>query len=92
MRFDLHENYPNPFNPETTLRFSLPQPGSARLEIFNVKGQKVRTLLAGELAKGEHRVIWNGLDDSGRAAGSGVYLYRLSSAGHVQTRKMMLIK
>ena len=92
VRFDLHENYPNPFNPETTLRFSLPQPGSARLEIFNVKGQKVRTLLAGELAKGEHRVIWNGLDDSGRAAGSGVYLYRLSSAGHVQTRKMMLIK
>lgn len=91
-RFELHENYPNPFNPETTISFSLPQTAPAKLEIFNVKGQIVRTLLKAELSRGEHKVVWNGLDDRNKPVGSGVYLYRLSSNKSIRTRRMMLIK
>ncbi|MBW6514023.1 MAG: T9SS type A sorting domain-containing protein, partial [Candidatus Syntrophosphaera sp.] len=92
IRFELHENYPNPFNPTTTIRFDLPENSPVRLEIYNVKGQKVRSLLGSDLPKGSHSVIWNGLDDSGRPVSSGIYLYRLNSGSNEKTRKMMLMK
>jgi hypothetical protein len=91
-RFTLHENYPNPFNPTTTIRFELPVSGEVSLDIYNLKGQRVRSLVGKELEKGTHSIVWNGRDDRGGAVASGIYLYRLQSGDLVQTRKMMLMK
>jgi flagellar hook assembly protein FlgD len=90
--FTLQGNYPNPFNPETTIRFSLPGSAAAKLEIFNIKGQKVRTLLDSVMAAGQHSLVWNGLDDAKNPVGNGVYFYRLSSGGKSKTRKMIMLK
>jgi hypothetical protein len=90
--FELGQNYPNPFNPITTIRFSLPQSGRVVLEIFNLMGQRVRTLLDNTLAAGDHRVVWDGTDGSGHKVASGVYLYRLKSGDNIRTRKMTLLK
>ncbi|MFO7660666.1 MAG: C25 family cysteine peptidase [Candidatus Cloacimonadaceae bacterium] len=89
----LSANYPNPFNPETTISFTLPKAEqNVNLIIYNSKGQKVRTLLRGSSDKGETRLVWNGKDDNGRAVGSGIYFYRLNVAGESQSRKMLLLK
>jgi hypothetical protein len=85
-------NFPNPFNPETTISFSLAQAGIAQIDIFNLRGQRVRTLVKDNLPAGAHTVTWNGTDDNGRAVASGVYLYRLDSAGKQKTRKCLLLK
>jgi len=92
IRFSLNENYPNPFNPSTTISFSIPNAGRVDLAIFNLKGQRVKTLVKGELNQGQHSVVWNGQDESGRPVASGVYLYKLHGASEVMTRKMMLMK
>ena len=89
---ELIGNYPNPFNPETTILFRLAEPGRVKMEIFNIKGQRVRVLLDEILAGGDHQVIWNGRDEQGIATGSGVYFYRLTAQGQVDTRKMLLLK
>ncbi|HQQ67462.1 MAG TPA: FlgD immunoglobulin-like domain containing protein, partial [Candidatus Cloacimonadota bacterium] len=88
----LNPNYPNPFNPETTISFDMPKAGPARLDIYNVKGQLVKTLFDGTAAFGRNSMIWNGTDNSGTAVTSGVYFYRLTTIGHNETRKMMLMK
>ncbi|MDD4310259.1 MAG: C25 family cysteine peptidase, partial [Candidatus Cloacimonetes bacterium] len=88
----LYENFPNPFNPNTTLRFSLPAKTPVRLEIFNVRGQIVKSLIDTNLGSGLHNVSWNGKDNNERNVASGVYYYRLSTAQGIQTRKMMLLK
>ncbi len=88
----LDGNYPNPFNPETAIRFSVKQSGHVRLSIFNMKGQLVRTLVNGDLASGNHTVVWNGKDSSGRGVASGVYMYRMETEGYAKTLKMMLMK
>ena len=88
----LNSNYPNPFNPSTTISFDLARPGKARLSVYNVKGQLVKELVDGDMASGQHRVIWNGLDSSGRSVSSGVYFYRLEAGDYVSTRKMLMIK
>lgn len=88
----LHQNFPNPFNPETTISFDIPSPGPANLSIYNVKGQLVRTLTEGNLDFGRHSVVWDGTDNSGRTVTSGLYFYRLTSNGHSESRKMMLMK
>ena len=90
--FQLAQNYPNPFNPSTTISFSTKISGPARLTVYNMKGQVVRTLLEGEVHKGEHSYVWNGKDDSGDRVSSGLYLYRLDCNGKSQTRKMLLMK
>jgi hypothetical protein len=89
----LAQNYPNPFNPATTVRFSVPG-GAAHvgLEIVNVNGRVVRTLVDGELGPGPHTRVWDGRDDSGEAVASGVYFMRLEADGLVETRKMTLLK
>lgn len=92
LRFDLYGNYPNPFNPTTTIRFDLPVAAPVRLDIFNLRGQKVRSLVNSDLPAGTHSVVWNGRDDLDSPVSSGVYLYRLSNAEHELTRKMMLMK
>lgn len=88
----LQQNYPNPFNPETTIKFSLLQQSNVKLQIFNIRGQIVKTLLDEEKLPGEHMVAWNGKDDNGRELASAIYLYKLKSEKDVVTRKMMLLK
>jgi len=79
LTFALHPNAPNPFNPETTIRFELPQAVSVRLEVFDVLGQQVRVLVAGELPTGVHQVVWDGRNGAAIAVGNSVYFYRLQA-------------
>ncbi len=88
----LENNYPNPFNPETTIRFDLAKSGKMKLEIFNVKGQAVKTLLNGDIEAGYHSIKWNGKDDNGKQTTSGVYFYRLTADGKSLTNKMLMLK
>ncbi|HQQ68383.1 MAG TPA: T9SS type A sorting domain-containing protein, partial [Candidatus Cloacimonadota bacterium] len=88
----LNPNFPNPFNPETTISFDMPKAGNARLDVYNVKGQLVKTLFNGTAPYGKTSKVWNGTDNSGRAVTSGVYFYRLSTDNGNETRKMMLMK
>jgi len=88
----LKGNYPNPFNPTTTIAFDLKQDDQVMIDIFNVKGQKVRTLINDFMKKGQHSVQWNGKDDQGKMAGSGIYFYSMRSGKYTSTRKMILMK
>jgi len=86
-------NYPNPFNPTTTISFSVLQTSSfVTLGIYNLKGQKVKTLINETLAAGEHSVVWDGRDENNKSVSSGVYFYRLKTRQQVITKKMLLIK
>lgn len=89
----LHQNYPNPFNPETTISFTLKDPAlSLKLNIYNIKGQLVKTLYDGALQKGQHSFVWNGTDETNCQVSSGVYFYRLSNGKESRQRKMVLMK
>ncbi|MDD2424381.1 MAG: T9SS type A sorting domain-containing protein, partial [Candidatus Cloacimonetes bacterium] len=85
-------NYPNPFNPTTTINFSLPLAGHTELKIYNLKGQVVRTLVNQDMASGMHQIVWNGFDNNGKTVSSGVYFYRLTNNHNTLTRKMLLSK
>jgi hypothetical protein len=90
---ELRNNYPNPFNPETTIEYSLKEPGNICLEIYNIRGQKVRTLVNEFREAGYHSVIWSGRDFNGNRVSSGIYLYRLNvNEKTVASRKMILLK
>ncbi len=88
----LNSAYPNPFNPSTTLSFSLKEQGDVNLDIYNQKGQKVRSLISGSLSAGEHQIVWHGTDDQGRQVASGLYFYRMKSGKYSSTRKMIMMK
>lgn len=88
----LHKNYPNPFNPVTTISFILHKEMRCNLDIYNIKGQKVKTLYNGVSVAGTQKVVWDGTDDIGKPVSSGLYYYRLSTPQGVQTRKMLLLK
>ncbi len=91
--FRVAQNYPNPFNPSTTIEFSFgPEAKNVKLEIFNIIGQKVTTLIDDFLPAGTHQVEWNSTDDSGKKVASGVYLYKLQVDTESQTKKMLLLK
>ena len=90
-RLHLGQNYPNPFNPSTIIPYQLPAPTRVRLEVFNILGQRVATLVYGERPAGFHTAAWNATDASGRGVGSGVYLYRLLGGGERLTRSMVLL-
>ncbi|MBN1294513.1 MAG: T9SS type A sorting domain-containing protein [Candidatus Latescibacteria bacterium] len=85
-------NFPNPFNPSTTIEFSLPQTGYADLVIYNVTGQKVRELISGQLNQGVQTAVWDGHDDQGLPVSAGVYVTRLRAENAVTTNRMMLVK
>ncbi len=87
----LEANYPNPFNPATVIPYRLQRPMSVRLEVFNVLGQRIDTLVDGEQSEGFHTARWDGTDAAGQAVAAGVYLYRLSGDGVSATRSMVLI-
>jgi flagellar hook assembly protein FlgD len=88
----LRQNYPNPFNPTTTLSFNMHKAGNAKLSVYNVKGQLVKTLLNSTIAAGSNSVDWNGDDNSGKSVTSGIYFYKLTANGKTETKKMMLMK
>ncbi len=91
--FALAQNAPNPFNPATTIGFSVPRGGGpVRLDVLDLDGRLVRNLAAGSLPAGWHEVVWNGRTAAGRPAASGVYVYRLRAGGVEQTRRMVLLK
>jgi len=90
--FTLDQNHPNPFNPTTTISFTLPKTMTARLDVFDILGRTVRTLHDGPMTAGTHALVWDGKDGEGRAAASGIYFYRLRAGDAGQTRKMILVK
>ena len=90
--FELGQNYPNPFNSETVIEYRLATSGPVRLEVFNILGQLVKSLVGGTQSFGEHRVSWDGSSESGLAAPSGIYFYRLQADGYSDVRKMVLVK
>ncbi len=92
MAFRTYPNYPNPFNPSTTLRFDLPKPGRTTLSIYALDGSLVRTLVDAELPAGRHGAVWLGRDQKGQRVASGVYFWRVRSAAGVETRRMTLVK
>ena len=92
VEFVLHENYPNPFNPTTTLRFEMPQVSDVNLTIFNMLGQKVKTFNMNDTPAGYHSIKWDATNDYGDPVGAGVYLYQLRANEFVKTRKMVLLK
>jgi hypothetical protein len=90
--FVLYPNVPNPFNPETMIRFELPYRTSVCLEVFDVLGQRVLVLVAEELSMGGHQVVWDGRDANGAPVSNGLYLYRLQAGDFEQVRRMLLLK
>jgi hypothetical protein len=88
--FSLLQNYPNPFNPFTTIRFELPEKSQVRLEIYNILGQKIITLINEEKTAGAYYIKWNGKDLKGIDVSSGIYLYKMTCGNSVQIRKMVL--
>ena len=90
--FELSQNYPNPFNPETTIGFTIPKSEHVTLDIFNINGQKVRTLVDEVKPAGQYSVRWNATSNSGERVASGVYLYRLTAGEYSTSRKMTLLK
>ena len=85
-------SYPNPFNPSTTISFTLPESGHAKLTVYNLAGQKTRTLADEPMVVGNHTIVWNGRDDVGNAVAAGVYVTKLNAGGSVATGKMVLVK
>jgi len=90
--YELEQNYPNPFNPETVIGYSLPQASPVTMAIYNLLGQKVRTLFQGTQPAGRHQITWNGRDDAGRKMASGIYIYRLETPQFARVRKMTLVQ
>ncbi len=90
--FTLLNNYPNPFNPETTIKYHLNGSAEIRLQVFNMHGQLIRTLHSGMQSAGTHSVIWNSTDDSGHSMASGLYLIQLQSGGHCRQIKAVLLR
>jgi len=91
-RFELKENYPNPFNASTEISYSLPVESEVKLAIYNIRGQKVKTLVDGKQTAGVHKVTWDGKNDKGESVASGVYFYTIKAGSYIQTNKMTLLK
>lgn len=88
----LYQNFPNPFNPITTLKFKIQQKQHVRLEIFDINGKLIRKLIDNELYKGSHEVLWDGKDKKGKQVSSGIYFYKLRSGRNYLTKKMTLLR
>ncbi|RLC52904.1 MAG: hypothetical protein DRH79_04355 [Candidatus Cloacimonadota bacterium] len=89
----LYNNYPNPFNPETKISFAIPEESNVRISIYNIKGQRVKTLVNDHLERGIHEIIWRSKDNSGKSVASGVYFYKLEVENKIKgLKKMLLLK
>jgi flagellar hook assembly protein FlgD len=97
--FELYQNYPNPFNPTTTIHFTVRRSSPAvrnpfltTLKIYNILGQKVKTLVDEAKPAGSYEVVWDGKDERGNNLASGIYFYRLQIGEQTQTKRMLLLK
>jgi hypothetical protein len=90
--FSLSNNYPNPFNSQTTIEYALPKESKVKIVIYNVLGQRVKTLLDQREPLGYKRVVWDGKNQNGETISSGIYFYRIEAEGFVQSKKMLLLK
>lgn len=90
--FALHQNFPNPFNASTKVRFQIPEDCEVSLKIYNTLGQEIVTLMRGFVPAGYHVVNWNGQNDHGYNQESGIYLFQLRAGGYTETRKMLMLK
>ncbi len=90
--FHLAQNFPNPFNPTTTIKFDLPNASSVKMNIYNTNGQLVKTLVNASYNAGTHEIMWDGRNDAGQMVSSGLYIYRLQAGNYVKSMKMMLMK
>ncbi len=90
--FELSQNYPNPFNPGTEIEYTLHKPTYVTLQIYNLLGQKVKTLVNEYQPFGSHHIVWDGKNERGKIASSGIYFYRLEVNGVSQTKRMVLLK
>jgi len=90
--FELHQNYPNPFNPETRIEYTLKKAGHVSLHIYNILGEKVKTLLDQDQSAGFYQINWDGKNDKGKSVSSGLYLYKLEVNGFSQAKRMLLLK
>jgi flagellar hook assembly protein FlgD len=91
-KYALHQNYPNPFNPSTTIKYDLKAKTDVKLTIYNVLGQKVRTLVNMNQSAGFKNIVWDGLNDVGEQVSTGVYIYRIEADNFVKSRKMVFMK
>jgi len=90
--YALGQNFPNPFNPSTTIQYSLPEAGPVSLKVYDIAGQLVRHLVDQPQGAGSHQVLWDGLDESSVPTANGVYIYELKAGQYRALRKMLLIK
>jgi len=88
----LAQNYPNPFNPTTTIAYNMVEEGNVSIEVFNIKGQKVKTLLNEHMTVGDHLLVWEGTNDNNQKVSSGIYFYKMKSGNYSSTKKMILMK
>ena len=91
-QFILYPNYPNPFNPVTNITYDIPEATDVTLEIYNVMGQRVRTLAQGNHEPGRYQIVWSATDDIGQALSSGMYIYRIQAGDFVSVKKLVLMK
>ena len=90
--FALHRSYPNPFNRWTTIPFKVPEESLVRLEVYEISGRRIRTLVNARMGAGEHRIVWDGRDDEGREVSSGVYVVRMEAGGFSEASKITLLR
>ncbi len=90
--YALHQNFPNPFNPATVIRYDLPQPADVVLKIYDVMGREVRTLIDAKQSAGYKSILWDGMNGHGQRVSSGVYVYKLLAGNHAQIRKMLFVQ
>ena len=90
--FALHQNYPNPFNPTTEIQFDIPSATQINVSIFNLMGQKVKTLANKQAAPGYHIVQWDGTNEKGVSVSTGMYFYTLNTGNHSAMKKMLFLK
>ncbi|MCK4406494.1 MAG: T9SS type A sorting domain-containing protein, partial [Bacteroidales bacterium] len=90
--FALNQNYPNPFNPETTISFLIPKISKVEISIYNIKGQKIKTLVNKNLQRGHHEILWNGKNENGEPVSSGIYFYKMETDNFSEIKKAILLK
>jgi len=90
--FHLAQNHPNPFNPQTTIVYFLPKAAQVKVTIYSIKGEKITTLKDARQSAGQHQIIWNSQDGSGKIVASGIYIYQIETPEFSQSKKMLLIR
>jgi len=88
----LGQNYPNPFNPTTTIAYNMIEEGNVSIEVFNIRGQLVKTLINEHMTVGEHTLVWEGTNNNSQKVSSGMYFYKMKSGNYSSTKKMILMK